>query len=156
MTGRSGTIAASQAIPVDDEKLAIRVYRALDDVEPMRVSGSSVRVQVSSGVVTLRGVVASFSFKAQVLQAAQGVPGVKRVCDELLTDSELETRIAHALAADLRAHYDIRTQATNGIVVLTGRVSTFNASQAAEAIAARQPGVRAVSNRLRVVSRGGD
>jgi osmotically-inducible protein OsmY len=143
---------------VDDDKLIDRVYRALDGIEPLRVLGSPVYVQVKDGVVTLHGVVATYPIKARALEAVRSTRGVRQVRDELLTDSELEIRIAHALSADpstRAAAFGIFVNAINGFVSLVGRVSTLEISRTAEAIAASVPDVRGVSNLLQVFPNGG-
>ena len=97
------------------------------------------------------------SIKAQALHAVDLVPGVRQVRDELLTDSELEYRIANALAADPRlrtAAFDIAANSTNGLVALEGQVPTYTVAETAETIAASVAGVRAVSNRLQIGSKG--
>ncbi len=149
------TSLANHATRADDEALMHRVYRALDGVEPLRVLGSPVQVRVSDGVVKLRGVVATYPIKVRALEAVRSVRGVRQVRDELLTDSDLEIRIAHALSADPRTHqaaFGIIVNAINGCVNLVGRAPSSEIAQTAEAIAAGVPGVRIVSNRLKVGS----
>lgn len=143
---------------IDDETLAQRVYRAVDGVDPLRTLGSLMEVEVDDGAVTLRGVVSTYATKIRVLQVVHGVSGVQQVRDELLTESELEIRLAHALAADPRTHataLDIAAQVVNGMVILSGQVPTYTVAQAAEAVAAGLSGVRAVANRLQVMLYGG-
>lgn len=83
--------------PVDDEILAQQFNRALDDI-----GLTSVSILAKNGLVTLRGVVATYFIKAQILHATQGVLGVQQVQDELLTDSGLENRVGDALATATR------------------------------------------------------
>jgi osmotically-inducible protein OsmY len=138
---------------VDDKKLTERVLNALQGIEPLRVLGLPIGVRVSEGIVKLNGVVPTYSIKARVLDAARWVPGVKGVHNELLTDSDLETRIAHALSTDSRTHqaaFGIIINAINGFVSLVGRAPTWETAQTAEAIAAGVPGVRGVSNHLQI------
>jgi osmotically-inducible protein OsmY len=114
-----------------------------------------VRIQVSDGVVTLNGVVLTYPIESQAVDAARRVPGVKRVRNELLTDSDLEIRIAHALSTNARTHqsaFGIIVNAVNGLVSLVGHVPTAGIAQTAEAIAASVPGVHGVSNALQVES----
>lgn len=87
------TRAAPHATIKDDETLVQQVYRALDGIGPLRVSGSPVRLQVTDGVVTLRGVVTACPIEVQALEVAQSVRGAQQVRDELWRDSELEIRI---------------------------------------------------------------
>jgi osmotically-inducible protein OsmY len=68
---------------IDDEALDQQVYRALENIGPLSMLGSPLHVQVKDGVVTLRGVVATYLCRAQIVQAVCNVPGVQRVSDEL-------------------------------------------------------------------------
>ena len=157
MLEQTATRMVPHATPKDDQTLVQQVYRALDGVEPLRVLASPVQVQVSDGTVTLSGVVATYSIKAQVLWATHRVRGVGQVRDELLTDDDLEIRVAHALSADPRTHraaFGIIVNAINGFVSLVGHARTPEAAQTTEAISSGVPGVRAVSNRLQVRSKG--
>jgi osmotically-inducible protein OsmY len=81
---------ARQTVPTDSETLTQRVYRALDDIEPLRDLDLPVRVEVSDGVVTLHGRVVTYALKARALQAAQSVSGVQQVRDGLLIASNLD------------------------------------------------------------------
>ena len=145
--------ATFQSRPLDDETLTHRVYRALDKVQPLRVSGLPIQVQVRAGVVTLSGVVTSYPIKAAVMEAAYSVPGVYQVRDALLTDTEIEVQTIFALSADphtCHAAHAIAVTAVNGMVSLDGQVPSAQIAQAAEGIAVAVSGVRAVSNRLLV------
>jgi osmotically-inducible protein OsmY len=83
MSGQTATMAESPTTLIDDETLAQRVYRALEDIKPLYVLGSPLHVQVNDGVVTLRGVVGTPLCKAQIVKAVCSVPGVQEVSDEL-------------------------------------------------------------------------
>lgn len=131
-----------------NETLVQRVYRALDNI-----GLSSVSIQVHNRQVVLRGVVPTNSIKAQALHAVDHVPGVQQVRDDLLVDSELTSWIANALSADPRTRADacaITVNSSNGLIVLAGQVPTYAIAEAAEMLAASQPGVRGVSNRLQI------
>jgi osmotically-inducible protein OsmY len=83
MREQTMTMATSDATQLDDETLAQQVYHALEDIKPLCVLGAPLHFQVSDGVVTLRGVVATYPCKAQLMRAVRGVRGVRKVCDEL-------------------------------------------------------------------------
>jgi osmotically-inducible protein OsmY len=143
----------SHAIPLNDESLTQQVYDALKRIEPLRVLGVPIGVQVHDGMVTLNGIVPTYPIKAQVFDSVRSVPGVKHVRNELLTDSDLEIRVAYALSTDVRTHqaaFGIIVNAVNGLVTLVGHVPTFGIAQTAETITASVPGVRGVSNDLQV------
>lgn len=136
---------------VSDDTLSRAVYNALRQVKPLQLSRLPVRVQVKDGVVTLSGAIGSYAIKSQTLQAVRSLPGVKRVRDELWTDSELQMRVAQALATDpltRPATQAIVVHVTNGTVALAGRVPDHAVAKAAVSVATSQIGVRAVSNRL--------
>jgi osmotically-inducible protein OsmY len=83
MSGPPVTGSTSHTIPSDNETLAQRVQRALEEIMPLSLLGSPLHIQVNNGVVTLGGVVATQFRKAQIVRAARSVPGVKQVCDNL-------------------------------------------------------------------------
>lgn len=83
MTARTMTTTASATMRIDDETLSQRVCRALADIKPLCALGAPLHVQVNDGVVTLRGVVATYYCRTQVLRVVRSVPGVQEVCDEL-------------------------------------------------------------------------
>jgi osmotically-inducible protein OsmY len=150
------TRVAPHTTAIDDETLVRQVYQALNDIEPLRVLRSPVRVQANKGVVTLSGVVATYPIKARALQTVRSLAGVQQVRDELWTDSDVELEVAHALSVDPRTHqvaFDIIVNAINGQVSLVGQVSSAAIAQTAETIAASVAGVRTVSNRLQLGSK---
>jgi osmotically-inducible protein OsmY len=67
----------------DDETLAQRIQRALEEIMPLSLLGSPLHIQVDNGVVTLGGVVATQFRRAQIVQVTRSVPGVTQVCDNL-------------------------------------------------------------------------
>lgn len=83
MTEQTATMAASSTMLIDDEALTQRVCRALTDIKPLCALGAPLHVQVNDGVVTLRGVVATYFCRTQVVRVVRSVPGVQEVCDEL-------------------------------------------------------------------------
>jgi len=83
MIGQAVAMAASLTTPVDDETLLQQVRRALEDIRPLRVLGSPLHVQVNDGIVTLRGVVATYLCKVEIVRTVCKVPGVREVHDEL-------------------------------------------------------------------------
>jgi osmotically-inducible protein OsmY len=138
---------------VKDATLFQRVHQALAQVDALQLSGLPILVQVDNGTVTLQGAVGSLTTKAKTLHAVHSVAGVERVRDKLLTDVDLQTRISDAMAASPdtgRALQAVQVRVHNGTVLLVGQVLDDKVRNAAGNIALRTPGVRAVSNRLRV------
>lgn len=74
---------APHGTTIDDKTLTQRVCGALEEIEPLCLLGSPLHVQVKDGVVTLCGVVATYSRKKQIVRVVRSVPGVREVCDAL-------------------------------------------------------------------------
>jgi osmotically-inducible protein OsmY len=83
MREKMETMAASHTTHIDDETLTQRIHRALEDIKPLCDLGSPLHVQLNDGVVTLRGVVATYLDKARILQAVCNVHGVHKINDKL-------------------------------------------------------------------------
>jgi osmotically-inducible protein OsmY len=117
-----------------------------------RVSGRhSLGIDVSQGVVTLRGHVTSPMLLAQILNWVKAVPGVRGVVNELVADSDPTIEVAQALAHDrLTRPLPIRVGAHQGWIHLAGEVPTHEAQAGAEAVAASVARVRGVLTLPRV------
>jgi hypothetical protein len=106
---------------------------------------------VHQGVVTLRGHVASRTYRSQVAERVQAVPGVKAIYNDLVADADLEIDVAQALGRDGATRpYQIRVGAHQGWIHLAGDVPTADVQAAAEAVAASVPRVRGVLTLPRV------
>jgi osmotically-inducible protein OsmY len=117
-----------------------------------RVSGRhSLGVEVSQGVVTLRGHVTSPMIRTQIANWVQAAPGVRGVGNELVADPDLAIEVAQALGQDsMTQRYLIRVGAHHGWIHLAGNVPTAEIQAAAEAIAASVSRVRGVLTLPRV------
>jgi hyperosmotically inducible periplasmic protein len=120
-----------------------------------------INVDTWAGVVTLFGIVPSQEAKAAAEADTRKVSGVKRVENELqvvasvkqaagqVRDEELERDVKKAL--DTAAFKEITVDVKNGVVRLTGTISTeeqrLEAAQTARAVS----GVRAVEDDLRLL-----
>jgi osmotically-inducible protein OsmY len=120
-----------------------------------------INVDTWAGVVTLFGIVPSQAAKAAAEADTRKVSGVKRVENELqvvasvkqaagqVRDEELERDVKKAL--DTAAFKEITVDVKNGVVRLTGTISTeeqrLEAAQTARAVS----GVRAVEDDLRLL-----
>jgi len=153
--GATKAASATKAVQIDDRTLTHHVHQALHKIKQLRALHSPVKIDVNSGIVTLRGVVATYNLKALALQTVRDLLGVQEVRDELLTEPDLEIGIAQALAADPRTHeaaVNIFIYANNDNVVLAGRVSDPTVAQLAVSIATEVPGVRAVANHIQTIA----
>ncbi len=145
---------------VEDEMLRQLV---LDEIafDP-RFDGSNIAVAVSEGVATLAGSVHSNAMKQAAARTAEAVAGVRAVADAIQVGSTLhgarrDTRIAAMLANSLSWNASLGSQTVaarveRGWVILEGAMSScfqrFEASCAVQAL----PGVRGVTNLIRVCS----
>jgi osmotically-inducible protein OsmY/sporulation protein YlmC with PRC-barrel domain len=127
------------AADVDQALWSDEVIRALD-IE-------TIDVAVRDGVVTLSGYATTPTSKARAERAARQVPGVLRVENEIVTDAEVVTAVAQALARDERTRRArIFVNAEHGVVRLSGEIENPDVRAAAEEIAAGVPQVRGVIN----------
>jgi len=120
-------------------------------------------VETQSGVVTLRGKVASGDERAAAEEITKGVDGVKSVRNTLevvpemkrkamdTKDDEITKSVRDRLAADEQLKStSIRVRADNGMVTLMGTVPTVKVKDRAADLARKTPGVRAVRNELQL------
>jgi len=84
----TGVAAAAPAAPVDDSTV-VSLVQAKYFLDPT-IKGRNITVELASGVVTLRGQVASETERAQALMLARSTPGVQRVEDYLTVDAALQ------------------------------------------------------------------
>lgn len=123
-----------------------------------RTPALEINVDTRDGVVTLFGIVSSPEAKAAAEADARKVSGVKRVENELevvasakqeaveARDEEVERAVKQAF--DARELEDITVEVKNGVVRLTGTVSTGARRLEAAVVARAIPGVRAVEDDL--------
>ena len=124
-----------------------------------RVKGRQVSVETVNGVVSLRGKVDSDDAKAAAGSVAQAVEHVKSVRNDLqvvppgdrkmidTSDKDITRQVEGRLSKDAQLKkVDVRTD--GGAVILTGAVSSIEASARASERARGVPGVRVVKNEL--------
>jgi hyperosmotically inducible periplasmic protein len=127
-----------------------------------RVSGTDVRVNTQSGIVTLRGKVASADEKRVAEEVTRAVDGVSSVRNELQVVPAAERKVVNAQDKDLKNAVekrikqdaslkaaDIDVEVDKGVVTLTGDVRDVRARVRASEVARAVPGVRAVKNELK-------
>lgn len=126
---------------------SFRNYEALNSTHPR------IEVEVSEGVVTLRGVVCGGGQRGLAEKLATAVDGVSAVRNELLDDPTVEGTVARALAQHPQVRLStrvIRIKSFNGVVMLRGPVETQVQQMAAEAVTRSVTGVVDVVNQLTV------
>ena len=125
-----------------------------------RTPAHDINVETRAGVVTLFGIVHSQEAKAAAAEDARKVSGVKRVVNDLevmtrakeaavkVRDEDIESDVKKAFEkADFK---DIGVDVKNGVVRLTGTVSTGTRRLDAAVLARSIQGVRAVKDELRL------
>jgi osmotically-inducible protein OsmY len=126
-----------------------------------RIDSTNVTVDVSDGVVDLRGTVPTYFQKITAGSDAQRIKGVRDVRNDLVvtlvapwTDAEIANTVRANLARDVRIQSpsQIDASVTNGVVRLSGTVGTYSQKSAAEDDAWTTPGAVDVTNAIVVTS----
>jgi osmotically-inducible protein OsmY len=119
-----------------------------------RLSDRRIGVNVSEGIVTLRGLVGSMEARDAAAETAGTVRGVWEVENHLLvqggrTDAELEWAAERALSRSAAIdEREITVDVRGGIATLRGRVDTPYAKSLAALVVQRIPGIRELRNDL--------
>jgi len=122
-----------------------------------QADSQAIEVSAASGVVTLRGAVASLRLKRAGVRAAARVRGVARVDNELRVqipdkdrrdDEDLRGDVLEALMLDVSVPMTVDAQARDGVVTLTGTAQWHYQREAAEFRTANVPGVAGVDNTI--------
>lgn len=124
-----------------------------------RIDSSKVNVSVGTGIVTLDGNVDAFWKRAIAENIAFSVSGVVDVIDNLnvvWTESYTDERIAEDIKKALKRSLvvnpeDITVAVANGVVTLTGQVSTFTERRIANQKAAFTAGVVDINNQIEII-----
>ncbi len=148
------TVACDEA--VDDGVILRYVHSALTSAP--EVAMETITVEVGGGVVSLIGEVGSLTELATAIDTAAAVRGVRRVTSllrlapdaqrrDLRIVEQVMERLAFTPGIDDRL---IRVMASEGTVVLFGRVASEAQATQVERLASEIDGVTAVRNRLQV------
>ena len=132
-------------------------------VADKRTKARQIKVETQSGVVTLRGKVASAEERGAAEEITKGVDGVKSVRNTLEVGPDMKRKAADAKDNEItKSSHDrmavddqlkstsIRVRADNGTVTLMGTVPTIKIKDRAAELARKTPGVRAVRNELQL------
>jgi osmotically-inducible protein OsmY len=142
--------------PINDEEILAAIKNLMGC--SVDVKAADIRVQVKNGMVSLTGTVDSYWKKARLEDLVSSVNGVLEVRDRTSVvpaknalDMSIEREIIKALQ---RMEYvttdDIKVTVKNGVVTLTGSVSTWDLSFDIEDTARYTTGVTGVKNNLSV------
>jgi osmotically-inducible protein OsmY len=123
------------------------------------VAGHRIDVTVEDGIVTLSGLVDHLLEKQIAAGLAQRVRGVVSVVDQMefrgerRADADLQRDVHAALAADPDTHQVVvAVEVKDGVVTLTGDVSSYGLKLLAERVASAVKGVTQVVNNLGAAS----
>ncbi len=134
-----------------DYDIEIEVREAFAKYDPLRMFGDALHIIARGGNVILNGPVRSHSARENAAQLAAKVNGVTKVENNLVVDTDLEVLVAQALAADPRTQVlfpGVLVGVVFGVAYLKGEAPSAQVKQAAAEVAAKVPGVVAVSNDL--------
>lgn len=116
---------------------------------------SNIVVTVTSGIVELSGAVPVLTWRERASRVAGVVRGVRavvnriRVVAERKKDVTLQQDVRRALRATAAlANMPIHVTVDNGVVLLTGSISSWEEQQLAERVACGVPGARFCQNQL--------
>lgn len=164
-TGTAGSTASSDS-SLGDAWITAKIQSKYF-VDP-DVKGRDINVDTNGGIVTLRGDVGSYSERRQAASMARQTDGVKEVRDELrvssangaastsgarraaqVDDAWIQTKLQSKFFADAELRgQSIRVESRNGVVTLSGSVTSSDARDAAEQIARDTEGVKRVVDRM--------
>jgi hyperosmotically inducible protein len=157
----TGNVMAEKTVSdvADDVQIAAQVKTNLIDSD--KVSANDVNVEVEKGVVQLSGFVATEEERIEAGRVAGDIIGVKSVSNKLLvketdrsmgtvmSDQMIETKVNAALMSDQGTDAgDIDVEVRDGMVQLSGFVSSEVEKQRAGEIAKGVKGVKDVHNSL--------
>lgn len=121
---------------------------------------ADITVQVEDFVVTIGGTAPSYCVRRAAQQAAERVPGIRSVINEVVIvlpaadardDDVLAAAVANALWWDIRVpHVKLTEQVVNGWVTLAGSVTRHYERCAAEDVVAHLTGVRGITNLITI------
>jgi osmotically-inducible protein OsmY len=113
---------------------------------------ATIEAAVGGGIVSLRGSVLSVQARRRAEAEARRINGVLGLDNALDVDSAISARVTAALADDPRTRLAvIDAVSERGLVTISGKVDSVEVREAAEEIAAAQPGVVSVINALEVM-----
>jgi osmotically-inducible protein OsmY len=133
--------------PRDDSEIAaeLREHLRAEDLP------DDIEITVAGGIVSLKGDVSDVAEKRYLEYIARKVNGVIDVDNYLSLSIGKESMVISALADDPRTELAVIEVIENqGVVTLKGKVDSVEVMEAAEEIAAEQPGVIRVVNAMRV------
>jgi osmotically-inducible protein OsmY len=143
---------APRATPKQDATIAAALTRRL--ITDPEIAARGLDIDVSEGVVTLRGSVASSTAAEKAVEVATTIPGVQGVASALAvrgpapTDAVMAARIKDSLDRNRGGARTIVVSVVDGVAILSGTASA--AARASAERSARRAGARKVVNLIEV------
>ncbi|MCE7937742.1 hypothetical protein DCC79_05000 [bacterium] len=147
------------------QNLATAVEGAIWAYDPIRQTNTILRVSADDGVVTLAGNMRSSIMTNMAGRLAAGVPGVRRVVNALVSDTDIESRAAVAVAMDpdagvltdrISLFSILGTVEMDGVIAAPTLAAAEALRQRVEAIVRAVPGVHGVINQIQAVEGAAD
>lgn len=147
------------------QNLATAVEGAIWAYDPIRQTNTILRVSTDDGVVTLAGNMRSSIMTNMAGRLAAGVPGVRRVVNALVSDTDIESRAAVAVAMDpdagvltdrISLFSILGTVEMDGVIAAPTLAAAEALRQRVEAIVRAVPGVHGVINQIQAVEGAAD
>lgn len=140
----------------EEASLRRRVTDALSHYEPIRIPGrDGVTVEVTGGIVKLRGHVTSGVHSATAARLVRAVPGVQEVIIELIADDMLERMAAAAISLDSTTRsLRVVVHVVGGVATLYGIVPNSEIGETVRDTVSHVPGLLGVKTMLQVVPPG--
>ena len=148
---------------ISDKILRDAVVKELED-DP-EVFAKYISVTAIDGAITLGGHVMLIHEKHVAVRAAERVPAVRAVADDIevrrpslheRADDEIAEEIAHLRSWHPQIPDSVGVQVRDGRVILHGQVESTSQREAAESSVRQLTGVRVVDNLIRVKPRTAD
>ncbi len=152
---------AAERAPARDERIAAAIE--VDLARDPQLPEEAISLQVTEGVVELRGTVGDLLSRRRAVRLVRCIRGVRAVIDRLqvepavpVADQQLAAAVREALQLEPAvAAARLEVAARAGTVTLSGTVDSPRTRVLAEKTAAGVSGVRAVDDRIAVATTGG-
>jgi osmotically-inducible protein OsmY len=147
-----GETSADERKPEDKE---ITSFVQMEFIVQDGVNWNDIEVVTNDGIVTLSGVADNILEKERSIHIAKSIKGVRAVVNKIqvrdanVPDLQLERNIENALLTDPATDsYEVNVSASNGKVILTGKVDSWQEKQLSETVAKGVAGVQEVENNI--------
>lgn len=151
-----GVVTTGRAAPAIDDGDVTRAIDA-DLWADERVDANAVHAVTREGIVTLTGTVETLLDRNRAERIAENIVGVRAVVNRLEVrrwsrdDEALEESVEQALSRDPAVEAErLGVEASDGRVILTGRVDSWAERDLARTVVEGVPGVRSIQDRIEI------